>query len=381
MDFRFLALDRVIAPLAAAMQVPQENARAYITSIRDQSEPIAKQPFGVYLGLFALCPEADGKLGPKVVVSKTEMHKLPSVYLWSDEVHARFAGMLSRWDGLSSTQVDCALKEGLACLDDDYASFCKALRRGIQLLRGMLNEDFFAYATLNTRLTQVPATHPSDKKAYNGMITFCIIPNIHKSLKYAGDVKLISYNFFRCLQQAREKPQDPGFVARVHQEFGMLANEDEIASPVESPSSAISRISSFLTPASSTRKLMSPKRWNLTPRRSEISLRSYETASQSTIRRDSFTNTHEAPDEEGKNAYSKGAPFGGVLVTRHVTVDQSPRDSNDNITPVTPTSTFSPKAQRISEFKGVASTQTPETSTFVDELCAITRQRWQKQAR
>ena len=204
MDFRFLSLDKVIAPMATAMQVPPEHVRAYMEDIRQSTEPVQRQPAGVYLGVFALCPEADSKLGPKIIVSKSDTCKIPSVYLWGEEAHGRFESTLAEWDGMSSCQVLAAIREGSYGLDEDCASFCRTLRRAIHELAQTLNEDFFAHATFSSRCVQVSVNAQNGKKAYHSMITFCIIPDIHNSLRSAGDVKLVSYNFFRCQQQTRE---------------------------------------------------------------------------------------------------------------------------------------------------------------------------------
>ncbi|KAL9081712.1 MAG: hypothetical protein Q9159_007110 [Coniocarpon cinnabarinum] len=379
MDFRFLSIDKVIGPLAEAIQVPQENARAYILSIRDKTEPAHRPRTGVHLGLFALCPEADGRLGPKVIVSRNETHKLPSVFLWSEKSQREYADMLSQFEGLSSTEVLAWTKQGSHSLDEQYAGFCRLLQRSILELAKTIHEEFFTHATLSTRLFQVPFASCGGNTAYHSMITFCIIPNIHSSWRNWSDVKLISYNFFRCLQQTRASPRDPGFVAKVHQEFGMFANEEEIASPAESHASSLSRISSLLTPASSARRLV-PKSRSTPPRRSETSLESMGSGSHSALRGGSMQTIADAPHAEMEHDAFKGGPFGGVLVTRDVTVDHTPRDSGDEASTTSPASTFAGSSRRISEFKGVATGRRVEAATFVDELCDITKQRWAKRS-
>ena len=380
MDYRFLPIERVAAPLASSMQITSTQAHEYLMSVRQQTEPPKKQPPGTYLGVFALWPEVAeemNKYGPKVIVQKDEQHRLPCVYLWGHEEHSKYQTWISELQGLCCGDILMHLQQRIIRLDESYAAFCRIFCGAIHELSAILNASFFADARLNTHTVRLPSEAVNNSKAYNSLISLCVIPDIHFTLRWSAHVKLIPYCFFRCLQQARQHLCDPEFIANVHQEFGMFSDDDILMSPSQSSlAQSMGRVFMLSSPVSSTRKLLSSQKWRPHTRRSEYSLDNLDKGVDTVPHGDGKGAISEGRDSgNGEGSFKKG-PFGGVLVTRLVSVEDSPRYDDDLNPPVSPVGSVASTLPHSSCFRGEASSRSSESRVWVDELYDVTKQRW-----
>lgn len=223
MGYRFLPVDKIVPILAEIMQVPQAYLHDHLSKARASAlnmDAYKKQPTGVFLSCFAVKPGVH-KRSWDVLVNKQQIHKLPSVPLWSLQKMAVRKPFIDALDGKNVSECLAHLEQRLVSLNSEEEAFAKAFKRAIVALKDHLSEPFFPRATLSSVLAKAPLRDASGVRSFCSILAFHVVANIHDcTVRNTEQFTYINLSFFKCRQQTIDRAaSDPVFREKVYQEF------------------------------------------------------------------------------------------------------------------------------------------------------------------
>lgn len=354
--YRFETLDKITERLARNMQVPTRYLGFHLQKLRLQTQgDQLPAPRGTLLGCFALRPGIS-KRSWDVAVRKDCLDRLPFVQLSPKAMDTEALAVIQQLDGMSVADC-CEFLDEKPDPDDplDFA-FAKSLRQRITQLSEMVAQPFFQQAIFSSRLFKVPTFDVTANVAAScSLLVFHVIPDVHtSSLKSSASITYTPLSFFQCRQQClRGAPHHASFYRKVHHEFACMSPH-HVTQPERTRLSVRSSSSDgimMLKPSSTTWMSKSPVS-------SIINITSSKSRKMES--RDS---------EQGICAMSPPSasymPFGGILVSQDISVEATPRTVRDDSKGFMGFGTLS-----------YAGTADPEIQTYVDELFALTTEKW-----
>lgn len=354
--YRFETVDKITERLAMNMQVPMWYLGYHLQKLRLQTHgDQLPAPRGTLLGCFALRPNI-GKRSWDVAVRKDCSDRLPFVQLSPKALDTEALAVIQQLDGMSVADC-CEFLEEKPDSDDpiDFA-FARSLRQRITQLSEMIAEPFFQQAIFSSRLFKIPTFDITANAAAScSLLVFHIIPDVHTtSFKSSASITYMPLSFFKCRQQClRGAPHHASFHRKVHHEFACMTPH-RITQPARTRVSTRSNSSDGTT----TLKPEYSSWLSKTPVSSIINI-----TSSKSKRADSRGTEQEmyAMSPPSTNYM----PFGGILVSQDISVEATPRSLKDDSKSLMGFGTLS-----------YAGTADLEIQTYVEELYALTTQKW-----
>ena len=221
--YRFAAVPNVIDHISRTMQIRLEELRLHLENMRDFSDvPEILEP-GVHLACFALRPLF--QRGFDILVRKDAKNLLPTAQLDLPELQRWHTDFISRMDNWTIAQCLDWLRKTSLDSEPVEKEFISQLYKGINILVGQIEQQFFEEA----RLTARPLRAPCRNSNGNGppgqamIIAFRVMTDIHQSRALNRQLEFIPSRFFLCQQKVYPNSPDHGiFAGRVHREFASV---------------------------------------------------------------------------------------------------------------------------------------------------------------
>jgi hypothetical protein len=408
--FRFASIPNVVEILARSMQTNASDLSAQLVKMRECSKQSGLLEPGIHMAYFAIRANIGG--GFDVLVRRSVKSQLPSKKVPLSNLDNWQIDCLRDLDGLSVTACLKSLKGRLLApnLPKREEMYLAQLFDTIEDLRDCINDPTFLEAVLVAKPLSVPCRGLSiDANPGQALvIAFRHIVPIH-SRNQNPKFEFVPLSFFRVQQHIyKNSPAHAVFARRVHREFGEILNQSRqsydkdsgLLSPNSykfggsnrslsdrsvgppSPNSHNFRLSrnrslmdvryemdhqlpTLIPRAKALESRMSMKFWKDSSKTSEVDLASGKASSKL---RDDSSSEHRLVEN----------PFGGIMVSREITVDvqEVPQEDATNGTKTGLEMVDLRTRRGVASNKlqlgplSAASTEVEDPETYVDSLFA-----------
>ncbi|KAK5162749.1 hypothetical protein LTR04_003026 [Oleoguttula sp. CCFEE 6159] len=355
--YRFASIDHVGSILARNMQVPAADLLMHVDRLRNYRRVVyIPERNGTFLACFAIRAKPSHQ-GFDVLVQRKHRDRLPSVRLSPEQLGPWHTHFLSQLEGMSVAA--CLQWLGAALSNPEVSTprelnFIQLLHTRIEDLVAKVNEPWFGHQAIFTSHGVVAHyTSPTDTVDCRSTIfAFCAMAEVHHtSAKLSNELVYTSFSFFKSRQRTYKHSPDHALLVReIHQEFSPFLARKELRS-----ASAMRRGSVAPQGSQKSRRSLWPFKTASHPRWS------VSTRNDSSSERD----TADSPSRLNSSAgHSSGQPWGGILTTSETVVD-------------TTNKTNSYVEMHNMGISADVTAMDKEEITFVDELFAVTRARFQ----
>ncbi|KAK4954037.1 hypothetical protein LTR66_013619 [Elasticomyces elasticus] len=351
--FKFASLNLVGGIIARNLQVPLSTIREHVDEIRNYSQTINQKPeAGTFFACFAILAKPSHR-GFEVLVRKDRQDHLPDIHLCDGELSDWQNSFLKRMDGMSVASFAHFVgsindkKEGYSDLEKDFA---KLLAERITAMAKEIPEPWFRQAVFSSTPVTACYTNPISKKPLKANIfPFVVMPDVHAvTAKNCENLLYTPLSFFNSRQRTYVGSPDHNLLVReIHREFSPI-----IARLRGSTNNTVgSRKSSVVD--SSTRSTKT--------RRPLFRLKSSPSPNGKSGGQPDNSSQHELV--KTSSDLSTAHAWGGILTTSETVVENSNK-SGTNVEMLD----YGIKAEVVAD---------REEKTFVDELFAVTKARFQ----
>lgn len=353
---RFETIDKMSDRLARNMQVPTRYLSGHLHKLRQHArDEMLPSPRGTLLGCFILRPGINRK-AMDVAVRKDCLDRLPYVHLSPRTLDTAALAVIQQLDGCSVWQCQKLLDESPETEYEVDDTFAASLRHRITQLVELVDESFFHHAAFSARPIQVPiydaASHLSGSC---NLLAFHIIPDVHtSSLRASSSLTFMPLSFFICRQQSlKGSPHHANFERKVYHEFATIFSSKDNRHDKPQPHQL-------------TRSESSEGRLLKRPQSAWWKAKSPAASVKELHSRHSLSPSPDSGSElaEVSSTGTAQLPFGGVMVSRDVTVEARAVQREDASRWINNSTSASGGTEDI------------DVPTHVDVLCAIAKERW-----
>ncbi|KAJ3548764.1 hypothetical protein NM208_g844 [Fusarium decemcellulare] len=382
--FRFAEVHQVSNLIQASMEIQSNNFESTLRGLAMYASKDRQQPSGAYVGLFAVRARVDSR-GFQVLVHKGVRHILPSERLEIGRLEKWHMDFLREFEGMPvSSLVPRLFDDDVAPTSPKAKAFAKQMGQAIKSLRKSIKEPLFEHAVLSPTIVDTSGRDGAEA----AMITLRLMVPIHSVLS-SPDCEFVPLSILK-MHVASDRSQQE-FTRGVHREFGSLVQSHRGNTTQEDRPRRSFNIWPFRSPktcpvtdfdmkpigkmeriSSSSASARSSSTVNLCPPKSSNRLSSFDTAEEF-IKPKSQDDWRAAP-----------APYGGILVSKEITVNVDKRQQDDrdvrgvqkttstSIVELQPIGTDAEVGAQVSNEVKIYNGDISDIPTFVDILLAET---------